>query len=113
MKLNWRTKQNQSFQSFGCGQTHVLKFMGTCESCGSSVYSHGCDGLVPCGDVVQDSPDPRGVIPAAHCMNLYHASEYGMIGRDIVTCAVCADNGEKYRAIIAAATSTGTWGAKN
>ena len=29
--------------------------------------------------------------------------------RDIVTCADCADDGEKYRGIIAAAKSTGTW----
>jgi hypothetical protein len=108
-RLNWRTKQNQFFQSFGCGQTHVIKFMGLCECCGRSVYSHGCDGLVPCGDVIQDSPDPRGIIPPRHCMNLYHASEYGLAGRDVMTCADCAENGDKYRSIIAAAKSTGTW----
>jgi len=42
-------------------------------------------------------------------MNRYHAHEYGMEGRAVVTCADCADNGDKYRAIIAAAKSTGTW----
>jgi hypothetical protein len=42
-------------------------------------------------------------------MNLYHASEYGMAGRDVVTCYACAENGDKYRNIIAAAKSTGTW----
>ena len=108
-RLSWRTKETQFYQSFGCGQTHAIKFMGKCECCGRSVYSHGCNGVWHCGDVVTDSPDPRGVIPGRHCMNLYHAKEYGMIGRDVVTCAACADDGDKYRTIIAAAKSTGTW----
>ncbi len=107
--MNWRTKKNQSFQSAGCGQAHIVKFMGTCEGCGRNVYSHGCNGLVPCGDVIQDSPDPRGVIPPQHCMNLYHALDYGMVGRDAVTCYACAEDGDKYRAIIAAMKSTGYW----
>jgi hypothetical protein len=42
-------------------------------------------------------------------MNLYHASEYGLTGRDIVTCYDCSQDGNKYRRIIAAAKSTGTW----
>lgn len=108
-RLNWCTKADQFFQSFGCGQVHVIKFMGTCESCGRSVYSHGCAGERPCGDVVEDSPDPRGIIPPEHCMNLYHATEYGYTGRDIVTCAACAEDGNKYRSIIATTKSTGTW----
>ena len=108
-RLSWRTKQAQFFQSFGCGQTHTIKFMGTCESCGHSVYSHGCAGARPCGDTVTNSPDPRGIIPPQHCMNLYHASEYGMVGRDVVTCAACADDGNKYRSIMAAAKNTGLW----
>ena len=108
-RLSWRTKKEQWFQSFGCGQPHFIKYMGTCECCGRSVYSHGCAGEKPCGDLVVDSPDPRGVIPARHCMNLYRAGEYGMTGRPIVTCADCADDGDKYRGIIAAAKSTGTW----
>lgn len=107
--MNWRTKKLQTFQSMGCGQEHTVKYMGNCECCGRSVYSHGCNGLVPCGDVIQDSPDPRGVIPPQHCMNLYHAREYGMVGRDVITCAACADNGDRYRGIIAAAKFTGTW----
>ena len=108
-RLSWRTKTDQFFQSFGCGQTHVIKFMGTCEGCGRSVYSHGCAGARPCGDVLEDSPDPRGVTPAEHCMNLYHAREYNLAGRDLLTCAACADDGDKYQAIIAAAKSAGTW----
>ena len=108
-RLSWRTKKNQFFQSFGCGRTHVIKFMGTCESCGRSVYSHGCTGERPCGDLVEDSPDPRGVIPPAHCMNLYRAAEYGMAGRDVLTCWDCAEDGEKYREIITTAKNTGTW----
>ena len=108
-RLSWRTKADQFYQSGGCGQTHTIKFMGTCEGCGRSVYSHGCAGEKPCGDLVADSPDPRGAIPPAHCMNLYHAREHGMIGRDIVTCYDCAQDGDKYRGIMAAAKSTGTW----
>lgn len=108
-RLSWRTKADQFYQSAGCGQTHIIKFMGTCEGCGRSVYSHGCAGSQPCGDVMEGSPDPRGAIPPAHCMNLYHASEYGLTGRDIVTCYDCSQNGDKYRGIIAAAESTGTW----
>ena len=42
-------------------------------------------------------------------MNLYHAKEYGMVGRDVVACYDCAQDGDKYRSIIAAAQSTGTW----
>jgi len=108
-RLSWRTKQDQFFQSFGCGQTHLIEFVGTCESCGRSVYSHGCQGAKPCGDLITDSPDPRGAIPAEHCMNLYHAREYGMTGRDVLTCAACADDGGLYRATISKATSTGVW----
>lgn len=108
-RLSWRTKKDQSYQSFGCGQTHTIKFMGTCESCGRSVYSHGCAGDRPCGDKVEDTPDPRGVIPMPHCMNLYHAWESGMTGRDLMTCAACAEDGDKYRSIMNAAKTTGTW----
>jgi hypothetical protein len=108
-RLSWRTKADQFFQSFGCGQTHVIKFMGTCEGCGRSVYSHECAGAHPCGDQIEDSPDHRGMIPAEHCMNLYHAREYNLTGRDLLTCAACADDGNKYRAIIATAKSSGTW----
>jgi hypothetical protein len=108
-RFSWRTKQEQFYQSFGCGQTHTIRYMGNCECCGRSVYSHGCIGVNPCGDEVEDSPDARGVIPVGHCMNLYHAREYGMRGRDIVTCAECADNGDKYRGLIVAAKSMGTW----
>lgn len=108
-RLSWRTKADQFYQSAGCGQTHIIKFMGICEGCGHSVYSHGCAGSQPCGDVVECSPDPRGAIPPAHCMNLYRASEYGLTGRNIVTCYDCSQNGDKYRGIIAAAKSTGTW----
>lgn len=107
--MRFTTKKDQSFQSFGCGQTHVVRFMGNCETCGNSVYSHGCAGAKPCGDVVEDSPDPRGVIPAGHCMNLYHASEYGMTGRDVMTCANCAEDSDKYRATMNAAVDSGTW----
>lgn len=107
--MRFTTKKDQHFQSFGCGQDHVVRFMGHCESCGRSVYSHGCAGVRPCGDRVEDSPDPRGVIPAGHCMNLYHAREYDMTGRAVMTCAACADDGDKYRGVIAAAKSTGTW----
>ena len=32
-----------------------------------------------------------------------------MTGRDIVTCDDCAEHGDKYRGIMAAAKSTGTW----
>jgi hypothetical protein len=108
-RLSWRTKQDQFFQSFGCGQTHVIKFIGTCESCSRSVYSHGCQGAKLCGDLVTDSPDPRGIIPAEHCLNLYRASEYSLKGRDLVTCAACADDGDSYRAIMAQAKHSGTW----
>lgn len=108
-RLSWRTKADQFYQSFGCGQIHTIKYMGTCESCGRSVYSHGCSGEKPCGDLVEDSPDPRGAIPATHCMNLYHAREHGLSGRDVMTCYDCAQDGQKYRGIIAAAKSAGTW----
>ncbi|MGO8792904.1 MAG: hypothetical protein ACLQVL_36715 [Terriglobia bacterium] len=112
-RLSWRTNQDQFFQSFGCGQTHTIKYMGTCESCGRSVYSHGCAGERHCGDQVADSPDPRGIIPPQHCMNRYHAKEYGMTGRDVLTCAACADDGDRYRAIIAQSKSKGIWIALN
>ena len=108
-RLSWRTKNPQFFQSFGCGQVHVIHFAGTCESCGRSVYSHGCQGAKPCGDLVTDSPDPRGIIPAEHCLNLYRASEYDLKGRDLITCAACADDGDRYRAIIAQAKYKGIW----
>lgn len=32
-----------------------------------------------------------------------------MIGQPIISCAVCAEDGNRYRSIIAAAKSTGTW----
>ena len=108
-RLSWRTKQDQFFHSFGCGQTHVIHFAGNCESCGRSVYSHGCVGDNPCGDVIEASPDPRGGIPAEHCLNLYHAREYSLKGRDIVTCATCAADGDRYRAIMAQAKHKGVW----
>jgi hypothetical protein len=108
-RLSWRTKQDQFFRSFGCGQAHVIEFISACESCGRSIYSHGCIGAKLCGDLVTDSPDPRGIIPAEHCLNLYHASEYGLTGRDLVTCATCADDSDKYRALMAQAKHSGTW----
>jgi hypothetical protein len=108
-RLSWRTRQDQFFQSAGCGQTHVIHFAGNCESCGRSVYSHGCAGARPCGDVIEASPDPRGVIPAEHCLKLYHANEYGLKGRDLITCATCADDGDHYRALMAQAKHKGTW----
>ena len=108
-RLSWRTRKDQFFQSFGCGQTHVIRYMGTCESCGRSVYSHGCTGERPCGDLIEDSPDPRGIIPAQHCMNLYHASESGLTGRDLIACYDCAQEGNKYRALMAKTKATGTW----
>lgn len=110
-KLNWRTKKDQYFQSAGCSQQHVIRFAGTCECCGRMVYSHGCVGEKPCGDMVGDSPDPRGIIPAFHCLNVYRASEYEMRGRDAITCAHCADDGDKYRGLMAALKSSGTWSA--
>jgi hypothetical protein len=108
-RLSWRTTKDQFFQSFGCGQAHVIRYAGNCESCGRSVYSHGCQGARPCRDVVEASPDPRGIIPAEHCLNLYHASEYGLKGRDLVTCATCADDGDRYRALMTQAKHKGTW----
>ena len=108
-RLSWRTKGTQFYQSSGCGQVHNIEYMGTCEGCGRSVYSHGCAGDRPCGDVVTGSPDPRGIIPVEHCMNLFHAREYDMIGRDVVTCYDCAQDGDRYRSIIVAAKRTGTW----
>ena len=108
-RLSWRTKKDQSFQSMGCGQTHTIKYMGACESCGRSVYSHGCAGARPCHDTVNSDPDPRGAIPPEHCIYRYEAEEYDMKGRDIVVCYRCSENGDKYRAIIAAAKSNGTW----
>jgi hypothetical protein len=108
-RLSWRTKQAQFFQSFGCGQVHVIRFMGTCEACNRSVYSHGCQGAKPCGDTVASSPDPRGIIPPEHCMNLYHANEYGMKGRDLITCYSCSEDGDRYRAIMAKTKAAGTW----
>lgn len=108
-RLSWRTKSDQFYKSMGCGQVHVIRYMGTCESCVRSVYSHGCAGERLCGDVVEASSDPRGIIPPQHCMNRYHAKEYDMIGRDIVTCYDCAQTGDKYRSIMAAAKTTGTW----
>ena len=42
-------------------------------------------------------------------MNLYHGKEYGKVGRNLLTCAHCADDGDKYRGIIKAAETTGTW----
>jgi len=100
-------------EPLGCGQTHGIVYVGACESCGRSVYSQGCIGKNNCGDSAKDSPDPRGVIPAEHCMNLYHASEYGLKGRDLMTCAACADDGDRYRAIIAQAKHSGIWIAPN
>ena len=108
-RLSWRTKQAQFFQSLGCGQVHVIHFMGACEACGRSVYSHSCAGQRLCDDRVEDSPDPRGIIPPGHCMNLYHASEYDMTGRDVMTCAACADDGDRYRAIMAKTKAAGIW----
>jgi hypothetical protein len=108
-RLSWRTKRTRFYQSAGCGQVHNIEFMGACECCGRSVYSHGCQGAKPCGDLVADSPDPRGVIPSQHCMNLYHASEYGLKGRDLITCYGCSQNGDKYRSIVAKAKSAGIW----
>ena len=32
-----------------------------------------------------------------------------MVGRDVVTCYDCAQNGDKYRGIMAAVKSTGKW----
>jgi len=112
-RLSWRTRKDQFYQSFGCGQTHGIVYIGACESCGRSVYSQGCIGANRCGDSAMDSPDPRGVIPAEHCMNLYRAQEYSLKGRDLVTCATCADDGDRYRAIIARAKSKGIWTAPN
>ena len=108
-KLSWRTTKDQSFQSFGCGQTHTIKFMGACESCGSNVYSHGCTGSNPCHDRVESDPDPRGIIPPEHCIYRYSADEYGMIGRDVVVCYRCSEDGDKYRAIIAKAKASCIW----
>jgi hypothetical protein len=108
-RLSWRTKKDQHYQSFGCGQTHVIRFLGTCESCGRSVYSHGCIGDRPCGDAVTSAPDPRGIIPPEHCANWYEAEEYDMTGRDVLTCYRCSEDSAKYHSIIAAAKSTGTW----
>jgi len=108
-RLSWRTKADQFFQSTGCGQTHVIKFMGICESCGRSVYSHVCEGTRPCGDVVTGSPDPRGIIPPQHCMNIYHANECDMTGRDVMSCYDCAQDGDRYRALVAWVKHEGTW----
>lgn len=108
-RLSWRTKADQFYQSAGCGQTHVIKFTGNCESCGRSVYSHGCIGAKPCGDLTTDSPDPRGIIPAAHCLYLYHAREYDLVGRDLVTCYDCSQDGDRYRVIMAQAEASGVW----
>jgi hypothetical protein len=108
-RLSWRTKKDQFYQSMGCGSTHIIKYMGTCECCGRSVYSQGCIGVRTCHDTIESSPDPRGIIPPEHCINRYEAEEYRMRGRDIITCYRCSEDGDKYRGIIAAAKSTGTW----
>ena len=108
-RLSWRTKKDQFFQSFGCGQTHVIRYMGTCETCGRSVYSQGCNGANSCHDRIESDPDPRGIIPPEHCVNHYSADEYGMTGRDLVTCYRCSEDGDKYHSIINAAKTTGTW----
>lgn len=108
-RLNWRTTKDQFFQSFGCGQTHTIKFMGACESCNRSVYSHGCIGAKPCSDRIESPPDPRGIIPVEHCYYVYQAEEYNLKGRDVVVCYDCSQDGDKYHAVIARAKSSGAW----
>ena len=66
-------------------------------------------GARPCGDAVTDSPDPRGIIPPQHCMYLYHANEYDMAGRDIMTCYDCAQDGDRYRELMMHVKREGVW----
>lgn len=106
--FSWRTRKVQTFQSFGCGQTHEIIFVGNCESCGRSVYAVNSP-FCSCDDKPQDDPDPRGAIPPTHCVDRKHAKEHGYIGRTLVACAACMEIGDKYRALLAAAKSNGTW----
>ena len=90
---------------------HRINYAGACETCGRSVYSTGCigEGSRNCGDTHDGSEDPRGIIPENHARHLQHAFENDCTGRDLVQCCACANEGDKYRAIVAAALSSGTW----
>jgi len=54
-------------------------------------------------------PTPKGFYTDNKEWNLYRAREYDLKGRDLVTCAVCADDGDRYRALMAQAKHKGTW----
>ncbi len=103
------TKKSQEFQSLGCGQTHKTHYMGTCEACGSTVFSESCEGAKSCGDSWGDAPDPRGIFGEKHSYAPIRAREQGYSGRDIVLCFDCANDGDKYRAVTESAKSTGSW----
>ncbi len=107
--MRFNVKKTQEFQSLGCGGTHAAHFMGTCESCGSYVYSESHQGPNHCGDQWGDAPDPRGVFGPKHSYAPLRASEHGNAGPDLILCFDCANDGDKYRATIAAAHSTGKW----
>lgn len=107
--MRFNVKRDQDFQSMGCGKMHAAHFMGTCETCGRNVYSESCKGEPSCGDQRGDAPDPRGIFGERHSYAPLSAKEHGNMGRDLILCFACANDGDKYRAAINAATSTGTW----
>lgn len=76
--VNYTTKEPQHLDGFG-GPVTVL-YSGLCVNCNSTVYRTD----------KSESPDPRGFINMFHCASLLVASEYDMIGPDVLACWDCA-----------------------
>ena len=71
-------KAPQHFEGFG-GPVTVL-YSGRCLNCKRTVYRTD----------ESECPDPRGFINVFHCASLLIASEYDMIGPDVLACWDCA-----------------------
>ena len=81
--LDFRTNEDQEYKDWA-GEVRTVQFVGRCAVCNRRAYDDGYN-------------DPRGAL-GFHAASWLVASEYSMIGEDVLLCSNCSNNNaELYR----------------
>lgn len=85
---NYRANYPQVWHDDWRNADRVLRYRGTCVSCGRRCYAFD-DG----------ENDPRGVL-GDHAADVVEAAENGKTGPDVVACFMCMNDEPSYRAVM-------------
>jgi hypothetical protein len=94
--LRFNTSEPQPYYSAWEGRTIICVYKGKCVGCGIRTYAFKNAGN-----------DPRGPL-GIHTYDPFVASEYGMVGEDVVACFNCGNERERYERVLAIAKSQWT-----